>query len=62
MDTSLIKSELKALMLRDQSLQKVLKTNCISLDLDNSIADEEDPISIDKKLFHVIEECKGPMK
>ena len=43
-------------------MQKVLKKNSISLDLENSISDEVNPTSIAKKLFAAIEECKSPIK
>ena len=43
-------------------MQKVLKKNSISLDLDNSIPDEEIPTSTAKKLFDAIEECKSAIK
>ena len=34
----------------------------ISLNFDNSIADEKNPTSIAKKFFDAIEECKSPIK
>ena len=53
LDTPLIKSELKALILR---FVKGPEKNSISLELDNSITEEENPTSIAKKLFDAIEE------
>ena len=50
LDTTLIKSELK-----HQSKKKN------SLDLDNSISDEDNPTSIAKKLFDAIKECQSPI-
>ena len=57
-DTTFKKSKLKALILR---FVKGPEKNSISLDLDNSISDEENPTSIAKKLFIAIEECKSPI-
>ena len=59
LDTTLIKFELKALIL---GFAKGPEKNSISLDLDNSISDEENPNSIAKKLFDAIKECKSPIK
>ena len=59
MDTTLIKSELKVLNLR---FANGLEKKSISLDLDNSISDEENTTSIAKKLFHAVEECRSPIK
>ena len=59
MDTTLIKSELKALIL---CFAKAPEKNSISLYLDNSVSDQENPTSIAKKLFDVVEECKNPIK
>ena len=43
-------------------MQKVPKKNSVSLDLDNSIQDEEKPSCTARKLFDAIEECKSPIK
>ena len=59
MDTTLIKSELKALI---QSFAKDPEKNSISLDLDNSTSYEENPTSIAKKLFNATEGYKSPIK
>ena len=59
MDTTLIKPELKTLNLR---LVRGSGENFISIALDNSISDEENPASIAKRLFDAIEECKSPIK
>ena len=39
-----------------------MQKNSISLDLNNSISDEEKPTFIAKKLFDAIAECKSPIK
>ena len=59
MDTTLIKFELNALILR---FAKYSEKKSESLDLDNSIWDEKNPTSIAKKLFDAIEECKSLIK
>ena len=43
-------------------MQNVLKKKIYSLDLDNSISDEQNPTSIAKKLFDAIEKYKSPIK
>ena len=43
-------------------MQKVLKNNSISLDIDSCISDEQNSISIARKLFDAIEECKSSIK
>ena len=58
LDRTLIKCELKALILQ---FAKGPGKNSISLELDNSISDEN-PFSIAKKLFDATEECKSPIK
>ena len=56
LDTTLIKSELKALILCFVSWRNFY----IIRRLDNNISDEENPTSIARKLS--IEECKSPIK
>ena len=56
LDTILIKSELKALILQ------FAKDPEKESDLGNSISGEENPISIVKMLFDATEECQSPIK
>ena len=60
MDTTLTKSELKALILR--FAKGTEKKFHITWRLDNSISDEGNPTSIAKKLFDAIEEGKSHIK
>ena len=60
MGTTLIKSELKALILRFEKAPE--KKFYITRRLDNSISDKKNPTSIAKKLFDAIEECKSLKK
>ena len=59
LNTTLIKSQLKALILR---FAKFPEKKSISLDLGNSVSYEENRTSITKQLFDAIEECKSPIK
>ena len=58
MDTTLIKSLLKALIQRFTKGPEKKKIIYVSLQFSNSISGEENPTSIAKKFFDAIKECK----